>query len=72
MRKYREYSSQRQRANPRMQPTAFGAQDRWFFEAIMCCAPSAAADAQAVSRTLSKPPSGNTFCLLIPRAICLW
>jgi len=33
-----------------MQPTAFGAQDRWFFEAIMCCAPSAAADAQGVRR----------------------
>jgi len=39
----REYEfflqSYRKPANPRMQPTAFGAQDRWFFEAILCSAP---------------------------------
>jgi hypothetical protein len=32
-----------------MQPTAFGARDRAFFEAILCSAPSSAADGQAVS-----------------------
>jgi hypothetical protein len=31
-----------------MQPTAYGARDRWFFEAFLCCAPTAAADTQAV------------------------
>jgi hypothetical protein len=39
----REYEfflqSYRKPANPRMQPTAFGTQDRWFFEAILCSAP---------------------------------
>jgi len=32
----------------RIQPTAFDAQDRCSFEGILCCAPSSAADAQAV------------------------
>jgi len=36
------------RPNLRMQPTACGAQDRCFFEVVVCCAPSAAADAQDV------------------------
>jgi len=32
----------------RLQPTALGAQDRGHFNAILCCAPSAAAETQAV------------------------
>jgi hypothetical protein len=34
----------------RMQPAAFGAQDRGDVTVFLCCAPSAAADAQAVRR----------------------
>jgi len=33
-----------------MQPTAVGARDPSFFEAILCRAPASAADAQAVRR----------------------
>src|SRR5215207_1423908 len=43
-----------------MQPTAFGAQDRSDFEALLCCAPSAAADGQAVGRRPSTPSHSIT------------
>jgi len=41
--------------NRRLQLTAFGAQDRWHFNALLCCAPSAATEAQAVSRQPNNP-----------------
>jgi len=38
------------RPNKRLQLTAFGARDRAFFEALLCRAPSSAAEAQDVGR----------------------
>jgi hypothetical protein len=45
--------------NTRMQPTAFGARDRCYFDAYSCSAPSAAADTQAVRPPLL-PTLGDT------------
>jgi len=41
----------------RLQLTAFGAQDRWHFNAFLCRAPSAATEAQAVGRHFDGTPS---------------
>src|SRR5215207_3167332 len=55
-----------------MQPTTFGAQDRCFFEVVLCCAPTPAAERQSVGPPTRRPPNRPANRSIIPTSAALF